>query len=407
MTNGLLAAVVAALLTAAQTPAPIPVGLASVPPQPVEGISSAPLQAIPADDPPVAAGAPTAWVTADYLVTWMKGVRVPPLLTTSPPGTARAVAGILDQPNTTTLFQGWQNEGARSGFRIDAGTWLFRDEGLQLEAGASVIESRSAGINATSDGSRILARPFVNALTGQPDAILVAFPDANAGDVSIRNLSGNFYEAHVTVAKTIPCTSFDALIGYRFFRYDEALTMRQRLRPIGLGAAFASEVDNRDEFSARNEFHGLDLGVRGQFGSQDLTFDVLAKVAVGQLRRRLAVRGTQVETPPAGPAVTQTGGVFALASNLHTLNDTEWGAIPELGVGVAYRLRDNTLLRLGYSVLWLSGITRAGEMVDTTLNPNLFPPATNPSADPQRPAPLNPRTDMWIQTLSLGLVFTY
>src|SRR5439155_8338502 len=44
------------------------------------------------------------WVTADYLAGWLRADRLPPLVTTSPPGTARVSAGVPGQPGTTLLF---------------------------------------------------------------------------------------------------------------------------------------------------------------------------------------------------------------------------------------------------------------------------------------------------------------
>ena len=61
------------------------------------------------------------WGSIDYLFGFIKSTGVPPLVSTSPPGTAQSAAGVLTQPNTTFLF-GNQNTGGnlRSGFRIGA-----------------------------------------------------------------------------------------------------------------------------------------------------------------------------------------------------------------------------------------------------------------------------------------------
>lgn len=409
MTNGLLAAVVAAFLTAAQTPAPTPVGLASMPPQSVEGTLSAPLAPVPAEGAAADGGAgPTAWITADYVLAWMRGGRLPPLVTTSPPGTAENVAGILQQPTTLILFQGGLNESARNGFRMDVGTWLLREEGLQIEAGGMVLASTVTAFSATSNGSTILARPYVNALTGAREAQLVAFPGVSADDINVRASSGNFYEAHVTLAQAIQCAPLEVLLGYRFYRFDEHLLNQQRFRPLrGPDAVIQAEYTDTDQFSTQNEFHGLDLGVRSQLGTGDLTIDLLAKVAVGQLRRQVAAQGNRVVTSAFEPPVTLAGGVYALSSNSITRQMTDWAALPELGAGLSYRVGANSLLHLGYSLLWLGGITRPGEAIDTTLNPNLFPPAAAPVAGPQRPVLRAPRSDVWIQSLNFGIVFTY
>ena len=82
--------------------------------------------------------------------------------------------------------------------------------------------------------------------------------------------------------------------------------------------------------------------------------------------------------------------------------------MPELGATLNWQVRPNLQLSVGYSVLLLAGTVHAGDQIDTTLNPNLFPPATQFPGIPNRPALSNlTRTDTWVQSISIGLVFTY
>src|SRR5437868_5789058 len=46
------------------------------------------------------------WVSADAVAAWFRGMELPPLVTTAPAGTPRAVAGALNQPTTSLLFGG-------------------------------------------------------------------------------------------------------------------------------------------------------------------------------------------------------------------------------------------------------------------------------------------------------------
>ena len=79
-------------------------------------ISSVPMAACPTDH---------LWFRADYLLWWTSGVRLPPLVTTSPQGTALADAGVLGKAGTTILF-GDETVGtdARSGFQTNLGMSL-------------------------------------------------------------------------------------------------------------------------------------------------------------------------------------------------------------------------------------------------------------------------------------------
>src|SRR5262245_8106792 len=55
------------------------------------------------------------WASAEYLLWWTKGDRLPPLLTTSPVGTPLANAGVLGRPGTSVLFGDERvNDDARS-----------------------------------------------------------------------------------------------------------------------------------------------------------------------------------------------------------------------------------------------------------------------------------------------------
>ena len=75
------------------------------------------------------------WVRADYLVWWMKGGDTPPLVTTSPAGTAQTAAGVIGQPGTRVLFgEGELNNAARSGLRLTLDYWLCPCQLYGIEA---------------------------------------------------------------------------------------------------------------------------------------------------------------------------------------------------------------------------------------------------------------------------------
>src|SRR5262249_12281711 len=57
------------------------------------------------------------WFRGEYLLWWIKESPVPALVTTSPPGTPRSLAGVLGAPGTSILFDGDENS-ERSGGRF-------------------------------------------------------------------------------------------------------------------------------------------------------------------------------------------------------------------------------------------------------------------------------------------------
>ena len=116
------------------------------------------------------AGAGQFWATGDYLFAFVRGMNLPPLVTTSDPGTPQASAGLIGAAGTRTLFGGWVADDLRAGFRLGAGYWFNPEKTLGIETGFMMIESRSGIFSANSTDGTILARPFLNANTGLPMA---------------------------------------------------------------------------------------------------------------------------------------------------------------------------------------------------------------------------------------------
>jgi hypothetical protein len=351
------------------------------------------------------------WVGADYVMAWFHGQTPPPLVTTSPAGTPQTAAGILGQPGTTVLFGGDSvNDQMRSGFRISTGYWFTPRKDWGVEAGFSMLESQATVFGFASDGTTILARPFIDANTHLAQAQLVAFPGSSSGSVAGRVSSGNFYEAHFDFVDRVAVTDFvqlDALVGYRFYRYDEGLSIGQNLAPTGPDFAPGTVIATSDGFNATNEFHGVDVGVRTRFTWESLTLTGLAKIAIGHVGRVVNINGVTVTSVPGANTVVKNGGLYALSSNIGTHENDEWTTLPELGVNLDWQVNGNVKVQLGYSVLFLNHIGRVTDQVNTTINPNLLPNATTAGTGPNSPTFNFSRADMTIQSINLGVIFTF
>ena len=79
--------------------------------------------------------------------------------------------------------------------------------------------------------------------------------------------------------------------------------------------------------------------------------------------------------------------------------------MPEVGATLNWQIRSNVNVRFGYSFLYMNGVARAADQIDTTVNPNLFP--GNSGLGVARPAANRTRSDLWIQAVNLGLQFSY
>jgi hypothetical protein len=348
------------------------------------------------------------WVSAEYLVGWFSGDRLPPLATTSPAGTARINAGVIGGP-TTVLFGGnVVNDDTRSGFRLAAGYWFNTERTLGIETSFLMLESQATGFAASSNGNPILARPFFDVTTGLNDSALVAFPGSSSGSLAARASSGNLLQATVDLTENvIDCKWFrlDSLLGYRYYNYGEGVHIRQSLTniPNSPGTVFASE----DDFSAENVFNGGDFGLRARFAWDTVSLDLLSKLAVGGVNRDVKIVGNSVTTAPGQATVSREGGLLALSSNIGDYHNHDWALVPELGATLAWQATPNVRLTLGYSVLWLDRIARAGDQIDLDVNPTLFPSATGTPVQPRFPLFRDVRNDVSFQTVNFGLEFTY
>lgn len=363
------------------------------------------------DEAPCAAACPRFWLSTDYLIGWIQGGNLPPLVTTSPAGTPSTSAGVLGAPTTSTLFGGAVHDDARSGFRIDSGYWLNRDATLAVAAGFMMLESQSTIFQSSSSGTPILARPYTDATTGLPQAVLVAFPNSSSGGIGVRASSGNFMDAHIgAMERLLDTGSFRLfpIFGYRFFRYDEGLSVRQTLAPASPSFVPGTTINSGDDFNTKNEFHGGDFGLQTQLVWRTLSLNLLTKLAVGNLHRSVNILGSTTTTVPGAAPVTATGGVYALSSNIGHFPSDDWTVVPEFGLAFGWQVRPHVQVHLGYTLLLLNDIARAAGQLDQTVNPGLLPPATAAGlAGPARPAFDLVKQDIWLQALSIGVQYSF
>jgi len=350
------------------------------------------------------------WFSADALLGWFQPARLPPLVTTSPTGTARAQAGVLGLASTSVLFQGEVDNDVRSGLQLGAGYWFDADRTFGLEVGFTVFESQAAIFSESSTGTPILARPFTNAVTGLADSVVIAFPGSSSGSVVVHDASGNFYETHLDLSERIcGCDWFrlDGLVGYRFYRYDEGLRIQQITSPMGGAFAAGTKITATDSFVAQNEFNAFDLGLRTEVRAGTWTVDFLTKVATGGIFREVKIRGNTLATVPGAAPVSRNGGVFALSSNIGNHRSEDWTIFPEFGIHLAWQISSRLQMHLGYSFLFMNDIVRAHDQLNLTINPGLFPPPTAAAGSPNQPSFSFHFGDEWIQAINLGFEFTF
>src|SRR5262249_32859927 len=123
----------------------------------------------------------------------------------------------------------------RSGGRFTAGFWLDDERCFGLEGNYFFLGSGGTHFSATGTGepgSPVIARPFINAITGKEDSELVAFPGALAGSINVATSSRlQGFEANALCNLCCcPCAyRVDAFAGFRYLDFDEGLDITEDL----------------------------------------------------------------------------------------------------------------------------------------------------------------------------------
>jgi len=358
------------------------------------------------------------YVRADYLLWGTRGMNLPALVTTSPSGTARADAGVLGEEGTEILFGGHTSgSDIRSGGRLTIGRWFDPCQRLGVEADFFALKDESNSFTQTSDGNPILARPFYDVTTGQESAELVAFPNVIRGTVSAAHVS-RFQGAGVRGMWNLACgdgcgTScitccpvptgyrFDALLGYRVLRLDDNVGVVEDLVSTDT-AQPAGAFIVRDGFQTENEFHGVDFGTALRFCKGCFTFDLLSKLALGNVHSKVNINGSTVITQN-GQSETFQGGLLAQRTNIGSHEFNEFAAVPEIGTTVGYQINPCWRVTFGYTFIYWSRVVRAGDVINRDINPNLLPPEDPAVTTHLRPDLRFCYADFWAQGMNFGL----
>ncbi len=353
--------------------------------------------------PPVPDSGSLFWAEIDYLAWTVKGDRPPPLVTTSPAGTPLAQAGVLGLPTTSVLFgDSAVNGGWRSGGRLQAGYWFDPQHSRGIEASFFDLQDGSTGFAANSGTNAILAQPFVNALNNQPNASLAAYPGFITGAVAVNETSRLLgFDAHYRQdIGTWSGQHISALIGYRYLRSSDNLSVPVALSAVGFGA-----FSEFDAFSATSNFHGVDLGLAGDWKRGPWTLEWRGTLALGANFNSAGISGATTANFFGGGPTTLPGGLLALSSNIGNFSQTRFSMVPELALKAGYQIAPQWRLIAGYDLLYWTEVQRAGGLIDTTVNPNLIPP-TNPGG-PLRPMPVFNTSPLLAQGFNIGARYSY
>jgi hypothetical protein len=362
------------------------------------------------------------WVRVDYLGWFVNGMHVPPLVTTSPLGTAQNQAGVIGQPGTEVLFGGSSLlTGIRSGGRVRFGTWLNCCETVGIEADFFSLPQAVQNYSASSNGAGdpILARPFfnINPASGVPrnDSELVSYPGLLAGTVGVQatsRLDGAGLRLLFRGCCSQWCTPGDCevpvlnrsmqtnfYVGTRYLRLAEGLQINENLN--SLSAANPGQFAIFDQFNTENTFVGLDFGGTFVFQQNRWSVEVMPRLAIGGTQQEVRIDGS-TRTTTGGVTTAAQGGLLTQNSNIGVWDRTIFSFVPELDLNLGYQLTQRLRLIGGYTILAWTGVARPGDQIDTAVNPDLLPPAV-PTTGPLRPEFNYHSTTLLVQGFNFGL----
>jgi hypothetical protein len=362
------------------------------------------------------------WGSAEYLLWWVKNQPLStPLVTT---GTQAAPLGV--PPGASVLFGGSDIDyNAFSGGRFTLGMGLGQNGNADwgVEASGFFLEKRVTNFAASSgeNGIPVLARPFVNANSGTPDALLVSAPAVTsilpvaAGTVAVSSFS-DMYGWDIDLVGACYRDGnlrVQLLGGFRYQNLTEGIDIAQNTTLLPGGVAGAGLVlpgnvllppgseSILDHFGTRNEFYGGQLGGRLDYSFGNLILSGLFKIGLGNTHEVVNLSGF---TTPTGGA-TVPAGLLVVSSNAGARAHDEFAAIPEIGINLGYQVCHNLRLYVGYTFLYWSDVVRPGNQINPVINPNLVPSSVsfatpvNPSAVPTFTFQ---RTDFWAQGVNFG-----
>jgi len=361
---------------------------------------------------------------------WSNGQDVPPLVTTS----SQAQNGILGQSSTQTLFGGrTYGTDIRHGYRIRFGGWLDECRLWGLEADFLDLGQDVTSYSNSSTGDPLLARPIYDILTDQEGSQIISKESTASGSVDSR-VAEDFLGAGVGLRRNLRCffscddgcgsceeydceelgcgtTSagstcwrLDLIGGYRHYRLQNSVDINEFVTlTTGQGGNPAGTTfDVRDSFSTRNEFHGGELGLVWQGYRDRWSFEMMAKVGLGNNRQTVDIQGQTIVTVPGNDPVTHSGGLLALDTNIGSYQRDRFVVIPHFGFELGYELNCCSRVFVGYEFLLWTDVVRAGDQIDRVVNTNYIPPIQTTPTGPQRPAFDWNSSEFWAQSITLG-----
>lgn len=352
---------------------------------------------------------PRVWASAEYVLWFVQTVGVPELIQGVPTAQAQAGAAPPGGIATDRLFPG-QRElyfGGASGVRAQFGI-RFTDT-WSGDVGGFALEQRAVGGEAGGDGtlnSLGVGHQYFPSGGGNPTTLFVNQPGSYAGATRVfadsrlwgmdANLRRDTYR--------FLCDKADLIAGLRYLDLQESVTISDRVVfPTG------GTLEIRDSFRTTNRYYGSHGGFQAQWDSTRWHADLTTKFGLGFVNQKVEAVGSNAFTSAAGEVDAEAGGLYARPFNQGSFERDKFAFAGELNLNVGYNITPNVRATVGYSIIYLSSVIRAGEAIDPVLNDSRIRYVAGPTpSDLNAPAfDWNRASDFWVQGLNVGLTVRY
>ncbi len=362
------------------------------------------------------------WISAELLLWWNRSMSIPALITTSSP----PFNGIVGRGDTQVLLGGSFGDTFHAGGRVGGGHWFGVNECRGFDWRLFWLSPSQGTYTAVSMPNTVLARPFFNVnptisvpnVGFGPTAEVVAGPGVAVGHITVSTMH-TAWGAEVNYRRYLcgdACARLDGLAGFRFLDVREELRITETFSripgsdfSIGIPALAGTITDN---FRATNQFYGGQIGVAGTLQRGRWSLDGRMTVAFGTVFQTAEIQGGQNLIFPDGSTQAVAGGLLAVpGANIGRWTQSRFAVLPELTVNLGYDVTSRLKVFLGYNLIGLSSVVRAGDLVNPNIDaarvPNLLPPNTAMAVLPAQPTPTLNTSGYFIQGINFGLIYRW
>ena len=351
---------------------------------------------------------PRVWASAEYVLWFVQTVNVPELIQAVP--SAQAAAGSsaggvapdrLFPGGNDLYFGGASGVRAAFGFRL-TDTW-------SLDANGFVLEQRSVGGEGGGDGSPTslgVGHQYFPSGGGTPTTLYVNQPGSYAGGTQVVGDSRLWgFEGNIRRdTYRFLCDKADLIAGLKYVDLQENLTITDKVRfPTG------GTLDIRDSFRTTNRFYGSHGGLAVQWDNTRWHADLTGKMGLGFVNQKVDIAGSNTFVSAGGAVDGEAGGLYARPFNVGSFERDKAAFMGELNLNLGCNVTPNVRVTVGYSILYLSSVMRAGEAIDPVLNDSRIRYVASPT-----PSDLNApvfswdrASDFWAQGVNFGLNVRY